>query len=105
MICGNTITVGGIMDRFDEWRMFVAVAGLRSFVKSARSLGRSPQTVTRAVAALEARLGTRLLHRTTRSVSLTGEGERQIERARRALAEIDLLESGVDTPASLAGKL
>ena len=93
------------MDRLDEWRIFVAVAGRRSFVAAARALSRSPQTVTRAVAALEARLGTRLLHRTTRSVSLTGEGERQIERARRALAEIDLLESGLDTPASLAGKL
>ena len=93
------------MDRLEEWRIFVAVAGRRSFVAAARALARSPQTVTRAVAALEARLGTRLLHRTTRSVSLTGEGERQIERARRALAEIDLLESGVDTPASLAGKL
>jgi DNA-binding transcriptional LysR family regulator len=85
--------------------MFVAVAGLRSFVKAARTSGRSPQTVTRAVAALEARLGTRLLHRTTRSVSLTGEGERQVERARRALAEIDLLESGVGAAAPLAGKL
>ena len=38
------------------------------------ALGRSPQAVTRAVAALEARLGTRLLHRTTRSVSLTSDG-------------------------------
>ena len=93
------------MDRLEEWRIFVAVAGRRSFVAAARALSRSPQTVTRAVAALEARLGTRLLHRTTRSVSLTGEGERQVERARRALAEIDLLESGVDTPATLAGKL
>jgi DNA-binding transcriptional LysR family regulator len=94
-----------MMDRLEEWRMFVAVAGLRSFVGAARSLRRSPQTVTRAVAALEARLGTRLLHRTTRSVSLTGEGERQIERARRALAEIDLLESPLGAASSLAGKL
>jgi len=93
------------MDRLEEWRMFVAVAGQRSFVRAARSLDRSPQTVTRAVAALEQRLGTRLLHRTTRSVSLTGEGERQIERARRALAEVDLLESGLDAAPSLAGRL
>jgi DNA-binding transcriptional LysR family regulator len=94
-----------MMDRLEEWRMFVAVASLRSFVGAARSLGRSPQTVTRSVAALEARLGTRLLHRTTRSVSLTGEGERQIERARRALAEMDLLDSGVDTAPALGGKV
>lgn len=93
------------MDRLDEWRIFVAVARMRSFVGAARALERSPQTVTRAVAAIEARLGTRLLHRTTRSVSLTGEGERQIERVRRALAEIDLLESRVDAAPSLVGRL
>src|SRR3954449_10473973 len=92
-----------MMDRLDEWRTFVAVATRRSFAEAARAQGRSPQTVTRAVAALETRLGTRLLHRTTRSVSLTGEGERQIERARRALAEVDLLESGVEATASLTG--
>jgi DNA-binding transcriptional LysR family regulator len=94
-----------MMDRFDEWRVFVAVASQRSFVDAARSLGRSPQAVTRAVASLETRLGTRLLHRTTRSVSLTGEGERQIERARRVLVELELLESGSGASASLAGKL
>jgi DNA-binding transcriptional LysR family regulator len=94
------------MDRLEEWRMFVAVAGMRSFVEAARSLGRSPQTVTRGVAALEARLGTRLLHRTTRSVSLTGEGERQIERARRAISEFDGLEAGRDAGRlELSGRL
>ena len=42
------------MDRSEEWRVFVAVAGRRSFVEAARALGRSPQAITRAVAALEA---------------------------------------------------
>jgi len=57
------------MDRSEEWRVFVVVAGRRSFVDAARALRRSPQAITRAVAALEQRLGTRLLNRTTRSVS------------------------------------
>jgi DNA-binding transcriptional LysR family regulator len=41
------------MDRSEEWRVFVAVAGRRSFVEAARALRRSPQAITRAVAALE----------------------------------------------------
>ncbi len=93
------------MDRLDEWRTFIAVASRRSFVAAARALGRSPQAATRAVAALEGRLGTRLLHRTTRAVSLTGDGERILERARRALGEIDLLESALDAERPLAGRL
>lgn len=84
------------MDRLEEWRVFIAVASLRSFTQAARRLGRSPQAVTRAVAALEARLGTRLLNRTTRSVSLSSEGERYLERSQRALAEIDALEAPDD---------
>ena len=67
------------MDRLDEWKVFLAVAGSSSFVRAARSLGRSPQAITRAVAALEDRLGTRLLNRTTQSVSLTHDGERFLE--------------------------
>jgi DNA-binding transcriptional LysR family regulator len=80
------------MDRLDEWRLFVSVATKRSFAKAARAQRRSPQAATRAIAALEQRLGTRLFHRTTRSVTLTADGERLVEQARRALAEIELLE-------------
>jgi DNA-binding transcriptional LysR family regulator len=93
------------MDRAEEWRVFVAVAGRRSFVEAARGLRRSPQAITRAVAALEQRLGVRLLNRTTRSVSVTGEGERYLERGRRVLTELDALESGPDARAPLAGRL
>jgi len=93
------------MDRIDEWRVFVTVAGLRSFTRAARALGRSPQAITRAIAALEHRLGTRLLHRTTRSVSLTDDGERHLERGRRALAEFELLESTPRAGAPLTGRL
>jgi DNA-binding transcriptional LysR family regulator len=50
-------------------------------------------------------LGTRLLNRTTRSVSLTSDGERYLERGRRIVAELDALESPLDAKASLAGVL
>jgi len=93
------------MDRLDEWRIFASVASLRSFVLAARSLGRSPQAVTRAVAALETRIGTRLLNRTTRSVSLSSDGERYLERSRRALAEFDALESPSVARAQISGVL
>lgn len=81
------------MDRLEEWRIFTAVATEKSFSRAARRLARSPQAVTRAVAALETRLGTRLLHRTTRSVSLTHDGEHYLEHARRALGEFEALEA------------
>jgi DNA-binding transcriptional LysR family regulator len=83
------------MDRADEWRLFASVADKRSFAKAAQEARRSPQAVTRAIAALEQRLGVRLLHRTTRSVSLTDEGARRLERSRRVLAELAALEAGV----------
>ena len=50
---------------------FVAVADLQGFAPAARKLGLSPSGVTRLIAALEQRLGARLLQRTTRSVTLT----------------------------------
>ena len=62
------------MDRIDAWATFAAVAEARSFAAAARRLGRSPAAVTRAVAALEERIGARLLNRTTRSVALTEAG-------------------------------
>lgn len=93
------------MDRVEEWRLFAAVAARRSFAAAARAGGRSPQAVTRAVAALEERLGTRLFHRTTRSVSLTADGERLLERCRRVLAEFDALEATGGEEAPLRGTL
>src|SRR5690349_7118266 len=93
------------MDTLGDWRLFVTVARLASFSKAAREHGRSAQAVTRAIAALEARLGTRLLHRTTRAVSLSDDGARYLERARRALAEIGELEAPIDRRAPLAGVL
>lgn len=80
------------MDRIDAWTTFAAVAEGRSFAAAARRLGRSPAAVTRAVAALEERLGARLLNRTTRSVALTDVGARALEAARRALTGFEELE-------------
>ncbi len=80
------------LDRIDAWTTFAAVAEGRSFAAAARRLGRSPAAVTRAIAALEERVGARLLNRTTRSVALTDAGGRALEIARRALAGFEELE-------------
>lgn len=76
------------MDRLDAMSAFAAVAELRGFARAARRLSLSRPAVTRLVAALEARLGTRLLQRTTRSVALTDAGARYLERARRILSDV-----------------
>lgn len=76
------------MDRLAAFETFVAVAREGSFSAAARRLRCSPQAVTRGVAGLEAHLGLRLLHRTTRAVSLTGEGASLLPRAERLLAEL-----------------
>jgi DNA-binding transcriptional LysR family regulator len=77
------------MDRAREMEVFVAVAMAGGFAKAARQLGLSPPAVTRLVAGLEARIGTRLLNRTTRKISLTDSGRRYLANARRLLADID----------------
>src|SRR5258707_52320 len=77
------------MDRIDAMQAFVAVADLEGFAAAARKLALSPPAVTRLVAALEERLGARLLQRTTRSVTLTDAGARYLERARRILADVE----------------
>jgi len=63
------------MDRFLEMRVFAAVVDAGSFVGASGALEISKAAVSRYVADLETRLGVRLLHRTTRRLSLTPEGE------------------------------
>src|ERR1700726_5336870 len=84
------------MDRLDAMQAFVAVADLRGFAPAARKLGLSPSAVTRMIAAVEDRLGARLLQRTTRSVTLTDAGARYLERARRILADVEEAEGAAE---------
>lgn len=77
------------MDRFEAMRVFVAVAEQQSFAAAGRRLGLSAPAVTRAVAALESRLGASLLRRTTRSVQVTDAGARFLADAKRLLNDLD----------------
>ena len=63
---------------------------------AARKLGLSPSAVTRLIAALEQRLGARLLQRTTRKVALTDVGTRYLERVRRILADVEEAEGSAE---------
>ena len=78
---------------FEQLRVFLAVADTGGFASAARHLRVSPPAVTRAIAALEQRLGARLLHRTTRLVRLTEVGARFSQDARRILAELEEAEA------------
>jgi DNA-binding transcriptional LysR family regulator len=76
------------MDRLDAMTAFVVTADSGGLSAAARKLGRSPASVTRAVAFLEESLGIRLLQRTTRSVKITEAGDRYLLVCRRILSEL-----------------
>lgn len=77
------------MDRLQTMSVFVGIAEAGGFAPAARRLKMSPPAVTRAVAELEARLGCRLLHRTTRSLRVTEAGQRYLADCRRILSEVE----------------
>jgi DNA-binding transcriptional LysR family regulator len=83
------------MDAPGDMRAFVRVVEQQSFSAAAASLGLTPSAVSRLVSKLEDRLGLRLLHRTTRRLTLTSEGEIYFARARSILADIDEAETEV----------
>jgi DNA-binding transcriptional LysR family regulator len=83
------------MDKFLEMQTFAAVVDAGSFVKAADALAMSKAAVSRYVGDLEARLGVRLLHRTTRSLSLTEEGQVFHARCKELLSEVDEAEAEI----------
>ena len=90
-------------DRWQEMAVFARVAECGSLSRAARELSLSQPSVSRIVSALEARLSTTLLLRTTRSVSLTDAGALYLERARRLLAEMEEAEQATRGLDSLHG--
>ncbi len=102
------------MDKFQAMQAFVRVVEAGNFTKAADSMALPKPTVTRLIQTLETELQTKLLHRTTRRVSVTPDGAAYYDRATRLLGELDELESSmshakanpkgrlrVDVPASL----
>jgi DNA-binding transcriptional LysR family regulator len=90
------------MDKFQEMRAFAAVVDSGSFVKAAQALETSKTAVSRLVGELEERLGVRLLHRTTRRLSLTEEGEVFLERCKELLEGLEAAEAEITAHAGEA---
>jgi len=94
------------MNRLDAMQIFVRVAELASFTKAADSLGLPKASISTAVQQLETLLGARLLHRTTRKVHMTQDGQVYYERCKDLLADMDELEGLFQLGASnLSGRL
>ncbi|MBN6151863.1 LysR family transcriptional regulator [Xanthomonas sp. AmX2] len=106
------------MDKLDQYRVFVQVAEMGSFIKAAHALDLPRASVSAAIQHLESAMGTRLLHRTTRQVRLTADGVQLLERVRLFLAEAEdigqLFQAGqrkisgrlnVDVPSRIARRL
>ena len=94
------------MHGLQQFLAFAQTARRGSFAAAARDLGGSPSTLAKSVARLEATLGVKLFHRTTRQVSLTADGERLFHRCERVLAEFeDLQADAAGTRAAPTGTL
>ncbi|WP_256078073.1 LysR family transcriptional regulator [Massilia sp. YIM B04103] len=93
-------------DRFAEISAFVATVRHQSFALAAQAMTLSSSAVSRRVSALEARLGVRLLTRTTRSLRLTEAGEHYYADCRRLLAEMDAADQSLrDAAGAVSGRL
>ena len=94
------------MDSLGSLSVFVQVAEARSFTAAGRVLGISSSAVGKSIARMEERLGVRLFHRSTRSITLTAEGALFLERSRRILAEVEAAERELtEASATPRGKL
>ncbi|OAT77124.1 transcriptional regulator [Mangrovibacter phragmitis] len=94
------------MDKIHAMQLFLRVAELESFTRAADTLGLPKGSVSRQIQALENQLGTQLLHRTTRRVSLTQDGMVYYERCRDVLANLDEMDGMFQhDPRSISGRL
>lgn len=84
-----------MLDRFKSLEVFAKVAAAGSLSAAARAMGLSQTMVTKHIAALEARLGTKLFHRSTRRLSITEAGRNYLESAERILAELEAADGAV----------
>lgn len=80
------------MESLNSMAFFVQAAETRSFSEAGRCLGVSSSAIGKSVSRLEERLGVRLFHRSTRSITLTAEGALFLERCRRILCEVEAAE-------------
>ena len=94
------------MDNLGSLNIFMRAAEARSFTDAGRQFGVSSSAIGKTIARLEERLGVRLFHRSTRSITLTQEGAMFLESCRRIFAEIEMAERELaQTKSAPSGKL
>jgi DNA-binding transcriptional LysR family regulator len=106
------------MDRLEQYRVFIQVAEMGSFIKAAHALELPRASVSAAIQQLESAMGTHLLHRTTRQVRLTADGVQLLERVRLILVDAEEIDQlfqasqrkisgrlNVDVPSRIARRL
>jgi DNA-binding transcriptional LysR family regulator len=93
------------LDRAKDLAIFAAVASTGSFSAAGRQLSLTPSGVSRAIDRIEARLGTRLLLRTTRALTLTAEGQSYLRGARRILLDLDEVEQAIADQGAPRGRV
>ncbi|MEE4450751.1 LysR family transcriptional regulator [Novosphingobium resinovorum] len=101
----NEARLPGGADRARALALFVAVVEQGSFSGAGRELDLSPSAVSRAIDRIEARLGVRLLLRSTRALALTAEGQAYLQTARRILADLDDAEQQIADQGAPRGRL
>src|SRR5262249_26975204 len=94
-ICANDISAHHRMDKLGLMEIFVRVVETGSFSAVAREMAMSQPTVSKQIGALEANLNTRLLNRTTRSLSLTQAGAAYYERCRKSIDQVQAAETSL----------
>ena len=92
-------------DRARDMEVFAAVASAGSFSAAGRVLGLTPSAVSRTIDRIEARLGVRLVLRTTRALTLTVEGQAYLSAARRIVADLDEAEQSISDQGAPQGRL
>lgn len=90
-------------NRAGEMEVFLRVVDTGSFSEAARQMLMTPSTVSKLIGRIEARLGVRLVERSTRRLALTAEGRVYAERSRALLAELDEIERGLSHGAASVG--
>jgi DNA-binding transcriptional LysR family regulator len=93
------------VNRSGEMEVFVQVFERGGFSAAARTLGMTPSAVSKLVGRLEARLGTQLVHRSTRKLQLSAEGQQFYERSVRVLADMDEAERSITAGAAPRGRV
>jgi len=101
----NAKTIAPGLDRARELEVFAAVAAEGSFSGAGRRLSLTPSAVSRTLDRIEARLGVRLMLRTTRALTLTPEGQTYLGAARRILADLDDAEQAIADLGAPQGRL